>query len=79
MRDDSLRDDVPLLSADHPDRIKKWRPCLGCGRRMLTDRGHRICKKCRRRNEASPVREPHHVAAPDPGPMGDRASSRLDY
>jgi len=79
MRDDSLIEDVPLLSPDHPDRVKKWRPCLGCGRRMFTDRGHRICKKCRRRNEASPMRRAHHVSSPDSGSFSGTASSLLDY
>jgi hypothetical protein len=46
------------------DTCKKWLACLGCGRMMWTDRCHRICKKCRRRNEASPVRSPYLVAIP---------------
>ena len=25
---------------------KKPRPCLGCGKVMFTDAGHRICAKC---------------------------------
>ena len=29
---------------------KKWRPCLKCGRRILTDRCHRFCRKCTRGN-----------------------------
>lgn len=44
------------------DSIKKWLSCLGCGKRMWTDRCHRICKKCRRRNEASPLRTAHSLA-----------------
>jgi len=29
---------------------KKWRPCLKCGRKMMTDRCHRICRSCRLSN-----------------------------
>jgi len=46
------------------DTVKKWMTCLGCGRRMWTDRCHRICKKCRRRTEATPVRSPYLVSLP---------------
>jgi len=46
------------------DIEKKWMTCLGCGKRMWTDRCHRICKKCRRRNEATPVRSPYLIALP---------------
>ena len=28
------------------DTAKDWRPCLGCGGRIWTDRCHRLCKKC---------------------------------
>ena len=24
----------------------KWRPCLRCGRKMWTDRNHRLCRRC---------------------------------
>jgi len=47
-----------------PDTLKKWMTCLGCGKEMWTDRCHRICKKCRRRNEATPVRSPYLVSLP---------------
>jgi len=47
-----------------PDTLKKWLSCLGCGRRMWTDRCHRICKKCRRRNEATPSRSAYSIALP---------------
>lgn len=46
------------------DTLRKWLPCLGCGKVMWTDRCHRICKKCRRRNEATPVRSPYLVSLP---------------
>ena len=29
-------------------RDKKHRPCLVCGKMMMTDSEHRICKKCHR-------------------------------
>jgi hypothetical protein len=53
-----------IATASHPDKVKKWLPCLGCGRVMLTDRCHRICKKCRRRNNASPTRQSFHAFLP---------------
>ena len=53
-----------IATASHPDKAKKLLPCLGCGRRMLTDRCHRICKKCRRRNNASPSRQSFHTFLP---------------
>ncbi len=46
------------------DRMKKWLTCLGCGKRMWTDRCHRICKKCRRRNDATPMRPAHGICLP---------------
>ncbi len=46
------------------DTMKKWLSCLGCGKQMWTDRCHRICKKCRRRNEATPCRSAHGIALP---------------
>jgi hypothetical protein len=47
-----------------PDTMRKRLPCLGCGKMMWTDRCHRICKKCRRRIEATPVRSPYLVTLP---------------
>ena len=40
------------------NRVKKHRSCLRCGRAMWTDRCHRICRKCRRRDMGEPVRRP---------------------
>jgi len=40
---------------------KKKLPCLRCGRRMWTDRCHRICGRCKRRNMDEPVRMPVSV------------------
>ena len=37
------------------DLLKKWLPCLGCGKRMWTDRCHRFCKRCKARVAATPV------------------------
>jgi hypothetical protein len=31
---------------------------------MLTDRCHRICKKCRRRNNAAPSKRSFHIFLP---------------
>jgi len=31
---------------------RKWRPCLGCGQRIFTDRCHRFCRRCRKRNRS---------------------------
>ena len=30
---------------------KKWMTCLKCGRKIWTDKEHRICKNCKRENE----------------------------
>ena len=56
--------EATTTQSEHPDKVKKWRTCLGCGKKMWTDRCHRICRKCRRRNEAGPVRDAHHVSLP---------------
>jgi hypothetical protein len=61
----------PLLSANHADRVKKWRPCLGCGKSIYTDRCHRICRKCRRRNNASPGRAAYGVGLSHSSMPGD--------
>ena len=42
---------LALTDPKHPDKVKKWLRCLGCGRQMWTDRCHRICAKCNSRNE----------------------------
>ena len=64
----------------HPDKVKKWLVCLGCGKKMWTDRCHRICKKCRRRHAAGPARTAHHVSLPrgEPLPEGERPSRSFD-
>ena len=31
---------------------KKWMTCLRCGRRIYTDMYHRLCRRCRIRNDA---------------------------
>jgi len=57
----------PLFAGSgHPDKVKKKRNCLGCGKKMWTDRCHRKCKKCERREEASPTgRKNYYVDLPD--------------
>jgi hypothetical protein len=44
-----------LIEKDDPsvrqlNRRRKKMKCLGCGKEFLTDRCHRICRMCRRRN-----------------------------
>jgi hypothetical protein len=34
-----------------PKAQKKWMTCLRCGRRMYTDIYHRLCRRCRIRND----------------------------
>jgi hypothetical protein len=34
------------MTVREADRRKKWLNCLRCGRRMYTDRCHRICRRC---------------------------------
>lgn len=53
-----------ITTADHPDKVKKRVPCLGCGTPMWTDRCHRICKKCQRRNNATPMTRVYPTALP---------------
>ena len=53
-----------IATDDHPDKIKRRVPCLGCGDPMWTDRCHRICKKCQRRNNALPMTRAYHTALP---------------
>lgn len=52
------------MTALELDKVKKWMTCLGCGKRMWTDRCHRICRKCRRRNNATPSRTAHDITLP---------------
>jgi len=62
----------PLIQAvSHADKVKKLLPCLGCGRLMFTDRCHRICKKCRRRNNASPSKQSFHAFLPHGAEMDE--------
>ena len=70
---------IPLMSARHPDKVKKWMACLGCGRKMWTDRCHSICKKCRRRHDATPTRVAHRVTLPaEPALLQKRPSRPFD-
>ena len=43
------------MTARELNQRQGWRTCLGCGKRMWTDRCHRICKTCRRRHNAVPA------------------------
>jgi len=53
-----------ITTGDQHTKAKKHLPCLGCGEPMWTDRGHRICKKCQRRNDSSPAIRVYHTALP---------------
>lgn len=44
---------IKEMTIKDANAVKKWRSCLRCGKMMLTDRCHRICKKCHRRNNAT--------------------------
>jgi hypothetical protein len=61
------------------DSTKKWMSCLGCGKKMWTDRCHRICKKCRRRIEATPVRSPYLVSLPRGCDLSSVVSERDEW
>ena len=69
--------DTKPTEPQHPDTVKKWMTCLGCGRRMWTDRGHRICKKCRRRNADTPTRSACRVSLPEGTSIADMECSSL--
>ena len=70
-----------IATADHPDKVKKWLVCLGCGTKMWTDRCHRICKKCRRRNNATPARRAYRTTLPGSSGVEETrgASAVFDY
>ena len=69
-----------VTQPQHPDKVKKWMTCLGCGKKMWTDRCHRICKKCRRRHDATPSRTAHHATLPHGESLAERdpPSRRFD-
>jgi|TARA_B100002003_G_C13977261_1_gene472704 hypothetical protein len=46
------------------DEQKKWLRCLRCNKQMWTDRCHRICVKCQRRNNAQHVKDVVAIAEP---------------
>lgn len=67
----------PLIStADQPSKAKKTRPCLGCGAPMWTDRGHRICKKCQRRNDGSPMTRVYRAVLPHGACVAETSATR---
>jgi len=35
------------MTCKEADSLKKWMPCLRCGRLIWTDRCHRTCRRCR--------------------------------
>lgn len=53
------------MSIRDANLVRKWRPCLKCGRLIRTDRCHRLCVACSHRNDGvldrrGPV--PHELA-----------------
>lgn len=53
-----------ITTADQHNKVKKRLPCLGCGDPMWTDRGHRICRRCQRRNNTAPMTRVYHAVLP---------------
>lgn len=51
-----------MRTARELDREQKWTTCLGCGCPLWTNRCHRFCRRCKRRNHD--VREPRKAAVP---------------
>jgi hypothetical protein len=46
---------------------RKFRPCLKCGRSMMTDMGHRLCPRCTASNaNEGPLRAVCHIAPRSP-------------
>lgn len=41
------------MSIRELNREQKKMTCLGCGRQIVTDRCHRFCRICQRRNQRS--------------------------
>jgi len=41
------------MTVRQADKKKKWLNCLRCGRKMWTDRCHRICRRCTIANRRS--------------------------
>ncbi len=53
-----------ITTAEQPNMVRKHLPCLGCGEPMWTDRCHRFCRKCQRRNNSSPMARVYHTVLP---------------
>lgn len=53
-----------ITTADPPSEVRKQLPCLGCGEPMWTDRCHRICRRCQRRNSGSRMTHVYHTVLP---------------
>jgi len=51
------------MSVQEANETKKWLRCLRCTKQMWTDRCHRICKKCQRRNNAQHVKDRVRIAS----------------
>jgi hypothetical protein len=64
-------------AAIHPDMVKKWMTCLGCGHKMWTDRCHRICKRCQRRHDEAPMPRRYRASLPRGFADEERRPSRI--
>ena len=53
------------LSTRRLNLERKTMKCLGCGREMRTDRCHRFCRVCVRRNRRAGYYAPRRVRLPD--------------
>ncbi len=53
------------MTARESNLEKKRRRCLKCNRRMISDRCHRLCPRCRDDNANTFDRKPLHSINPD--------------
>jgi hypothetical protein len=61
------------MSIREANTMKKALGCLRCGRRMWTDRCHRICRRCHRANGRENVVNPVSIHLPGGRDMGEGA------
>ena len=72
------------MSIREANKTKKKLSCLRCGRGMWTDRCHRVCARCHRRNMDEPVRRPVNIWLPssddgfETAPSADSRSGRTE-
>ena len=58
------------MSIRELNRQQKEMTCLGCGRRIVTDRCHRFCRVCERRNRRGKYYLPRTAVLRKGGPRG---------